>query len=97
MDRVVNDIKLDTDDSISLPPATTNGSSKNGGEKGTNGVSGVNGTGKKKGNGRGEDGQSLALPKSVVEEGVRITRDCLESVCEFHPWGRGCILKALGL
>lgn len=78
MDRVVNDIKLDTDDSISLPQATTNGSSKNG-------VNGVNGTGKKKGNGRGEDGQSLALPKSVVDEGVRITRDCLESVCEFHP------------
>ncbi|KAF7862726.1 hypothetical protein EAF04_007599 [Stromatinia cepivora] len=32
--------------------------------------------------GRGERGQSLALPKNVVEEGVRITRESLEAVCE---------------
>ncbi|KAA8567656.1 hypothetical protein EYC84_008129 [Monilinia fructicola] len=32
--------------------------------------------------GRGERGQSLALPKSVVEEGVRITRESLDAVCE---------------
>lgn len=43
------------------------------------------GTGKKEEevrNGKGENGQSLALPKNVVEEGVRITRECLELVCE---------------
>jgi hypothetical protein len=33
-------------------------------------------------NGKGENGQSLALPKNVVEEGVKITRECLELVCE---------------
>ncbi|KAG4431420.1 hypothetical protein IFR05_013089, partial [Cadophora sp. M221] len=32
--------------------------------------------------GKGEGGQSLALPRVVVEEGVRITRECLEAVCE---------------
>lgn len=32
--------------------------------------------------GKGEGGQSLALPRGVVEEGVRITRECLELVCE---------------
>ncbi|KAH7342880.1 hypothetical protein BKA65DRAFT_587079 [Rhexocercosporidium sp. MPI-PUGE-AT-0058] len=32
--------------------------------------------------GKGEGGQSLALPRAVVEEGVRITRECLEAVCD---------------
>jgi len=74
LSRIITDIKLDTDDSISLPPTNgVNGTGKNG----------VNG--KKKGTGRGEDGQSLALPKNVVDEGVRVTRECLESVCEFQP------------
>ncbi|RDW94708.1 hypothetical protein BP5796_00471 [Coleophoma crateriformis] len=39
----------------------------------TNGSSTGNGTFEK---------ASLALPKPVVEEGVRITRECLEMVCE---------------
>lgn len=34
------------------------------------------------GQGRGEGGQSLAMPRNVVQEGLRITRECLESVCE---------------
>ncbi|PVH89827.1 hypothetical protein DL98DRAFT_647525 [Cadophora sp. DSE1049] len=51
-------------------------------------TTGSNGKFKKKGEegsafvGRGEGGQSLALPRGVVEEGVRITRECLEAVCE---------------
>ncbi|KAH7419134.1 hypothetical protein BKA64DRAFT_699170 [Cadophora sp. MPI-SDFR-AT-0126] len=51
-------------------------------------TTGSNGKFKKKGEdgsvfvGRGEGGQSLALPRAVVEEGVRITRECLEAVCE---------------
>lgn len=51
-------------------------------------TTGSNGKFKKKGDeggafvGRGEGGQSLALPRGVVEEGVRITRECLEAVCE---------------
>jgi hypothetical protein len=32
--------------------------------------------------GKGEGGKSLALPKSVIEEGVRITKECLDLVVE---------------
>ncbi|KAH6680736.1 hypothetical protein B0J14DRAFT_532185 [Halenospora varia] len=39
----------------------------------------MNGTGKKNG---GKEKESLALPKGVVDEGVRVTRECLELVCE---------------
>lgn len=39
-------------------------------------------TGKNDVKGRGEGGASLALPKVVLDEGVRITRECLELVCE---------------
>lgn len=28
--------------------------------------------------------RSLAVPGAVVEEGVRVTRECLESVCEIE-------------
>lgn len=34
------------------------------------------------GKGRGEQGQSLALPEKVVEEGLRVTRDALDNVVE---------------
>ena len=41
----------------------------------------TNGTSSSKvGKGDGER-QSLALPKAVVDEGVRVTRECLETVC----------------
>lgn len=33
------------------------------------------------GSGHGEGGKSLALPKSVVEEGLRSVREGLEAVC----------------
>lgn len=32
--------------------------------------------------GSGEGGVNLALPKNVVDEGIRITRECLDSICE---------------
>ena len=32
--------------------------------------------------GRGDGGANLAMPRNVMEEGLRITRDCLECVCE---------------
>ena len=57
----------------------TNGKG-NGGEKDSGKGKDANGSGN--GKGRGEGGQSLALPKNVVEEGVRITRECLDLVCE---------------
>jgi len=43
----------------------------------------INGNGiKAKVNGTASAAESLALPKTVVEEGVRVTRECLELVCE---------------
>lgn len=35
-----------------------------------------------KGTGRGEGGKSLAVPRKVVEEGLRVTRECLGLVCQ---------------
>jgi hypothetical protein len=32
--------------------------------------------------GHGEGGVSLAVPKNVLDEGVRITRESLEQVCD---------------
>jgi hypothetical protein len=68
MTRIMEDIKKDT------MTARKEGLS--------NGTAGK-GSGKETGsNGRGEGGQSLAMPKSVVEEGLRITKECLELVVE---------------
>jgi hypothetical protein len=73
MTRLLADIKADT----------VAARSKAGQVNGTGGKSGskvaTNGEVKE---GRGKDGQSLALPKNVVEEGVRITRECLELVID---------------
>lgn len=83
MTRVMADIKADTDTALQLvPQAQTNGQ---GGKNGTV-VNGKVKEGKSKvAKGHGEDGASLALPQSVVEEGVRVTKECLEVVCEFQP------------
>ncbi|KAG4031086.1 hypothetical protein MFRU_010g02110 [Monilinia fructicola] len=79
--KVLEDIRADTlalQNSASSPPPTSS----------ANGVNGVTDKDKKgegkdaSPKGRGERGQSLALPKSVVEEGVRITRESLDAVCE---------------
>jgi hypothetical protein len=32
--------------------------------------------------GAGEGSMGLAVPQTVIEEGIRITRECLEQVCE---------------
>jgi hypothetical protein len=79
MTRVLSDIKADTElsraSSNLLPNGTSSSTTK----------TGKHGPGKKEEemrNGKGENGQSLALPKNVVEEGVKITRECLELVCE---------------
>ncbi|KAH9216338.1 hypothetical protein DL95DRAFT_363228 [Leptodontidium sp. 2 PMI_412] len=77
MSRVLQDIKDDTEASAlhqklqSQSHTSSNGKfTKKKGEEGSVFV------------GKGEGGQSLALPRVVVEEGVRITRECLEAVCE---------------
>ncbi|CZS97241.1 hypothetical protein WAI453_008505 [Rhynchosporium graminicola] len=64
---------------------STNSKGKVNGSVGGGGSNGKFGTKKEDGSvfvGKGEGGQSLALPKVVVDEGVRITRECLEAVCE---------------
>lgn len=33
---------------------------------------------------RKQTGESLALPQAVINEGVRVTRECLEMVCEIE-------------
>jgi len=73
MSRVLEDIRADS------VAAREKDELKNGVSAATKGGGGNNVVAN---GGRGERGQSLALPKNVVEEGVRITRECLELVCE---------------
>ena len=70
MARVLEDVKADSD------AARKTDSS--------NGVSGKEKDGKGKADGRGLNGASLALPRGVVDDGVRVTTECLELVCEVH-------------
>jgi len=73
MIRVLEDIKADN----------VAARSKAGQSNGTGGKSGGKPTsneGRKEG--RGEGGKSLALPKNVVEEGLKVTRECLELVID---------------
>jgi hypothetical protein len=82
MSRVLSDIKTDTE--LSRASSSSSATISNG-ASGSASKTGKHGNGKKEEevrNGKGENGQSLALPKNVVEEGVRITRECLELVCE---------------
>ncbi|RFU28844.1 hypothetical protein B7463_g7482, partial [Scytalidium lignicola] len=68
MERVLADVRRDTEESREKEAAEIGDAT---------GKSNSNGSG---GGGGGEG--KLALPKNVVEEGVRITRECLEQVCE---------------
>ncbi len=63
----------DIQDASSSSSATTNGSK-------TNGVNGSAATSK------GKKG-SLAVPQGVVDETLRVTRECLENVCEITDQG----------
>jgi hypothetical protein len=76
MTRVLEDVRRDTVEARSQ----VNGSG--GGDGNAAGASAGGKTGKAGKPVKGEGGGSLALPKNVVEEGVRITRECLELVCE---------------
>jgi hypothetical protein len=71
MNRVLEDIREDTESTRKHDSQQPNGT-----------AGGKTGSGGGNAKGKGENGQSLALPKKVVEEGVRITRECLELVCE---------------
>jgi hypothetical protein len=51
-----------------------------------NGVTATGGGGSQvNGLGNSQGGTGLAIPKTVIDEGVKITRDCLELVCEVEP------------
>lgn len=73
MSRVLSDIKCDTE----LSRASSASSTIPNGSK-----TGKHAKADEARNGKGENGQTLALPNNVLEEGVRITRECLELVCE---------------
>lgn len=75
MTRVLDDIREDSNVARQQRETQTNG---------TNGANGNSKAGEKGGGGKGkgQNGVSLALPKTVVDEGVKITRECLELVCE---------------
>ena len=75
--KVLADVRADT---LAATSATPPVSKKANGVANGNGVNGVNGVGKE--TGRGEGGKSLAVPKKVVDEGLRVTRECLELVCK---------------
>ncbi|KAK0673812.1 hypothetical protein QBC41DRAFT_102819 [Cercophora samala] len=81
--KVMDDIRHDT---ALAPSGKTNGTPAPGGdENGTpNGAKNVNvnGNGIRAAAGKGEAGQSLALPQAVVDDALRVTREALEQVCE---------------
>jgi hypothetical protein len=110
MDRVMADIKRDTDIAREAARATrtagVNGVGARSGMASTAAIAaiGISVAEKKKGlaavNGKvlgtvsagtGADAsggkpvkESLALPQAVINEGVRVTRECLEMVCEIE-------------
>ncbi|RKF57068.1 hypothetical protein OnM2_077006 [Erysiphe neolycopersici] len=86
LERVLEDIHVDTvvaRSSVSqTPDLSSNGHS--GGEKrsesnGTKNFKGMEGS---TSSSNSENRQSLVIPPNVVEEGIRITRECLETMCE---------------
>lgn len=68
--RVLDDVRADS-------PSTSSNNSKNGGGGGSKTSNGDS----KKLNGASES-SGLALPDSVIEEALRVTRESLEAVCE---------------
>ncbi|KIN04911.1 hypothetical protein OIDMADRAFT_157407 [Oidiodendron maius Zn] len=73
MTRVLDDIKADTAAARNQEEAKENGAAAAGTSASKPAAAVL---------GKGEGGKSLALPKSVVEEGVRITKECLDLVVE---------------
>jgi hypothetical protein len=72
LSRVLEDVKAATE-----AQRASEGDAKD--SNGKNGKGGVqNGVGKNAGV------EGLAVPKEVIEEGIKVTRECLESVCEIE-------------
>ncbi|KAL7930013.1 hypothetical protein V8C35DRAFT_313875 [Trichoderma chlorosporum] len=76
--RVLDDVRE------GQPPASSSTSSANGKSSATNG------DGSKKANGASSaEKLPLAIPTSVIEEALRITRESLDAVCEIEEKGSG--------
>jgi hypothetical protein len=87
--RVLEDVRQDT---ALAPNGTTNGTTA----KAINGASEENGAGV---NGKKSDGTngtssngagarpSLAIPQSVIDDALKVTRDCLDTVCDIDESG----------
>ncbi|KAI1375919.1 hypothetical protein F4677DRAFT_421256 [Hypoxylon crocopeplum] len=77
--RVLEDVRHET----TVASSSTNGGGEANGTSATNGngnsKSGANGTSS---SGLTADGASLAIPQSVVDAVLKVTRECLEVVCE---------------
>jgi hypothetical protein len=86
MARVLEDVKADTAAARSAEEKEDAAKEKNGNgavgstAKDKKAVGKVDAAGALKG--KGEGGKSLALPRSVVDEGVRITKECLDLIVE---------------
>lgn len=82
--RVIEDIRHDTALGGGLSAkANTNGTTEvNGTKKSANGDNANNGT-----SAAGAGAPSLAVPQSVVEDAIKVTRECLEMVCEIDDSG----------
>jgi hypothetical protein len=100
--RVLEDVRQDTTFSSpnGTTTTTTNGSKAGAAANGTsaeeNGTPTANGSSKtngaaaaNNGNGTGAGGArpNLAVPSTVVDEALKVTRDCLDSVCEMDESG----------
>ncbi|KAM0249947.1 hypothetical protein ACHAP5_002540 [Fusarium lateritium] len=75
LSRVLEDVRHDS----ALNPTSSS-------SNGTNAKSGANGDGPKT-NGAVDGKPDLAVPESVVEEALRVTRESLEAVCEIEDEG----------
>lgn len=75
MKRVLDDVRADT-----LLARSANGDAS--GKKGVNGASASSSV-----TASGSAPHNLAVPKPVLEDALKITRDCLEMVCEIEDPG----------
>lgn len=86
--RVIEDVRQDT----ALAPNANGSANKavngNSEENGAGGGGAVNGKKAESTNGTSNGArQSLAVPQSVVDDALKITRECLDAVCEMDESG----------
>ncbi|KAI1777705.1 hypothetical protein F4818DRAFT_439035 [Hypoxylon cercidicola] len=84
--RVLEDVRHDTAAAnAGSEPSSGNGKANGETNGASSGGSSTNGNGNKNGSasdGGGGGGGSLALPEAVVDAVLKVTRDCLDAVCE---------------